>query len=44
MNYEHYKELQKEFKTGMLAGVTLVLGVIAIAVMIYAMFNPSIVQ
>ena len=44
MNYEHYKQLQKEFKMGMLAGVTLVLGLIAVAVMVYAMFNPSIVQ
>jgi len=43
MNYEHYHELQKEFKLGMLAGVALTLGVIAVAVMIYAMFNPSII-
>jgi hypothetical protein len=44
MNYEHYNELQKEFKMGMLAGVALTLGVIAVAIMVYTMFNPSIVQ
>lgn len=43
MKHFDYDDLQKEFKLGMLAGITLVLGVAAIAVCIYLFTNPQIV-
>jgi hypothetical protein len=42
MNHEHYTQLQKEFKIGVFAGVAMTIGVAAVAVMVYALFNPSI--
>lgn len=42
MNFDHYTQLQKEFKVGMFAGIAMTIGVLAVAVMIYAVFNPQI--
>jgi len=44
MNYDQYKQLQKEFKTGMFAGILLTITVLAIAVLIYTLSNLSIPQ
>lgn len=43
-NFDHSAALQKEFKMGILAGVAMTIGVAAVAVMVYALFNPSILQ
>lgn len=40
-NYNH-EDMHKEFKLGMLAGITLVLGVATVAACVYIMFNPQI--
>lgn len=40
-NYSH-EDLHKEFTLGMFAGITLVLGVAAVAACVYIMFNPQI--
>lgn len=44
MNFDQYTQLQREFKIGVFAGVAMTIGVIAVAVMVYALFNPQILQ
>jgi hypothetical protein len=43
-NFDHSAALQKEFKLGFIAGVAMTIGVTVVAVMVYALFNPSILQ
>ena len=42
MKHFDYDDLHKEFKLGMLAGITLILGISAIAVCVYLFINPQI--
>lgn len=42
MKQYSYEDMDREFKLGILAGITLVLGIAAVAVCCYVMYNPQI--